>query len=485
MDHERIQSELKSAPSVRLLRSDSGPLILSFLYREFKMAHRIAIPYGELVERLDETLDGLNEAQPGLYPRMAQAYLETWCDDDHQFLRKYYDAGNDDPVFELTPGTEKAIGWMEDLNRSRFIGTESRFLRIFSLLDEVVARSTAEASTRLAHLERQKEAIEKEIAAIQETGKVEPYNVTQIKERFLEANDEARSLLADFREVEQNFREITRSVQEQQMREGIRKGSVVGYVIDEHEALKESDQGRSFYAFWDFLMSPSRQEAMRGLLEAVYSLPQVQELSDDNQVLRRIKTSLIEAGEKVIHSNHRLAQQLRKMLDERSLSENRRAQELIQEIKRLALTVMDRPPEMEDFMVIEGRPEVRLVMEKAFWDSPELPDFRRYAERGGALELGDVNMEGLYSGFHVDETELRERITAELASRRQISLAEMTYKYPIRKGLPELLAYFSIASRDEQHMIDDSQREEIMLSASSGEWDETVGIVLPKVVFRG
>ncbi|MBP6804308.1 MAG: DUF3375 family protein, partial [Chloroflexi bacterium] len=38
----------------------------------------------------------------------------------------------------------------------------------------------------------------------------------QIKERFFEANDVDRHLLADFREVEENFRAIVRQVRNSQ-----------------------------------------------------------------------------------------------------------------------------------------------------------------------------------------------------------------------------------------------------------------------------
>lgn len=482
MEHDRIQYVLKSEPSLKLLRSDNAPFILSFLYREFKQSQRISIPLGELVERLEDFLDNLNERQPGIYPRMAQAYLETWCDDEHQYLRKYYEANSDDPVFELTPGTEKAIEWLEELNRGEFVGTESRFLRIFSLLDEIVARSTEDTRARLSQLERQKEAIEREIEAINQTGRVAPCKVTQIKERFIEANTAARRLLADFREVEQNFRNITRSVQEQQLREGVKKGSVVGYVLDEHRSLKESDQGRSFYAFWDFLMSSSRQDELRGLLDAVYGISHIQELGHENQVLRRIKTSLIEAGEKVIQSNHRLAEQLRKMLDERNLSENRRVRELIGDIKKLGLGVIENPPNGEDFMVLEGRPGVRLVMEKAFWEPPDLPEFCRRPVRASATDLSKIDIRGLYNRNYVDEAKLREQIACELAFRCEVTLAEISEKYPFKKGLAEVIAYFSIAARSDKNLIDDHKQEEITLYDTAGE--NGVRLAVPRVVFR-
>ena len=49
---------------------------------------------------------------------------------------------------------------------------------------------------RLAQLEKEKAEIQAEIDAIKATGQLEHYSETQIKERFFEANDVARRLLA-------------------------------------------------------------------------------------------------------------------------------------------------------------------------------------------------------------------------------------------------------------------------------------------------
>ena len=208
----------------------------------------------------------LHKKYPQRYRRPAQIYLKTWGDENHQFLRSYYETGSDDPVFELTADTEKAITWLEDLNKSDFVGTESRFLRVFELLEDIVDKSSEDVQMRLAQLEKQKEAIQREIDRIKQTGEIQTYSATQIKERFLEANDVARRLLADFREIEQNFRDLARTVQEEQLKEDTRKGAIVAHVLDAEQTLQESDQGRSFYAFWNFLMSPSKQDELRRLL---------------------------------------------------------------------------------------------------------------------------------------------------------------------------------------------------------------------------
>lgn len=484
MDYNSLQFDLKNSSSLKLLNSDNAPLVISFLYQQFKKSHRVTISQTQLVEKLEDYLEILKENFPTLYPRTAQNYLETWCDEEHQFLRKYYD-NNDDPVFELTPGTEKAISWLEELNKSEFIGTESRFLRIFALLEEMVTKSTEDVTTRLVQLEKQKEVIQREIESIKQTGQVERYNPTQIKERFIEANDLTRRLLADFREVEQNFRDIIRSVQEQELKEGTRKGAVVAYVIDADESLKASDQGRSFYAFWDFLMAPSKQDELRNLLDAVYGLPDLQPITEENTlVLRRIKTNLIDAGEKIIHSNQLLAEQLRRMLDEKNLLENRRVSELITDIKRLAVTVMENSPDEREFVLLEGHPEVRMVMERPLWSLPERPDFSGHVLKMGNLEPSNVNLTSFHNQFFVDTTILNDQIDSMLARQRQITLAELTQYYPIRKGLAEIIAYFTIAAQNKKYLINDRVYDQIAVPLPNGHGEHITQLKLPQIIFK-
>ncbi len=471
---------------MKLLRSDNAPLIISFLYQQFKQSHRVVLPYMELVEKLEDYLETLHDYHPTLYRRTAQAYLKTWTDEEHQFLRAYYEADSDDPVYELTPETEKVIGWLEELNKSEFVGTESRFLRVFSLLEDISNKSGQDVEARLSQLEKQKAEIERQIERIQQTGEIESYTTTQIKERFFEANDVARRLLGDFRQVEHNFRELARRVQENQLKEGIHKGAIVADVLNAEKTLQESDQGRSFYMFWKFLMSPSKQEELRQLLEAVYQMPELDGTEQESHVLRRIKSSLIDAGGKIVQSNQRLAEQLRRLLDEQNIVEARRVRELIGDIKKIAVTLVEEPPEHARFILLEGAPEVSLIMETRLWKPPEGPNFENETMSIGRVELSTTDLAGLYNQFYVDKGELDKRINSMLETRSQISLAELSQDYPIEKGLSEIIVYFSLAAEDGVHQIDASQQEEIEYEVDGANGTKTkTRLRLPRIIFNG
>lgn len=479
MEYGRIRYHLRHAVSFRLLRSDHAPFILHFLYDQFKRRHRISRPHSELVAQLADFQEELRETKAADYPRPAREYLKRWCDEEHGFLQRYYPADADEPVYRLTPGAEKAIAWLDELDDPAFVGTESRFLRIFDLLDEIVEGSTEDPQVRMEQLEQQKAALEAEIERIEETGTVERYTTTQLRERFQEAHVTARRLLSDFAAVEQRFRQIAREVQAQQLEESVQKGAVVRHVLEADEALKESDQGRSFYAFWRFLCASSKQDELEQLLNQVYDLPELAALEQEYTLLRRLKTNLIRAGDKVVQSNHRLGRQLRRLLDEGYRLEHRRVRELSAAIKKEAAGLQE--PVAEPFWEMEGEPDADLIMERPPWSPSERPDFAALQPERASVDLEAVEAEVLFDRFFVDAELIEKRLGDLLQDRPQVTLSEVVETYPVEKGLSEVLQYCFLASREAHHLIDDSVRDDIVLQLE--ERSRPVRLSLPRIIF--
>ena len=274
--------------------------------------------------------------------------------------------------------------------------------------------------------------------------------------------------------MEQNFRALTRTVQTAQLQANTRKGSVLGRVLDADQALKESDQGRSFYAFWNFLMLQSKRQELKSLIQAVYNLEELRPLSGEYALLRRIERSLIDAGQRIVQTNHLLAEKLRQMLDEDNLIENRRVAELITEVQRLALQVASQPP---------LDPNVNLVMARSLHplQASDIPtfsiDFNDLPEENLDEEIAD-----LYHQFYVDEAALAQRIAQVLERRAEVTLAELIELYPVEQGLSEIVAYLAIATKAEQHSINDTTTESLVIPSTEPETQ--LCLTLPQVVFR-
>jgi hypothetical protein len=481
MKYEQVKHELKSSAALRLLRSSNAALILSFLHQQFKVDQHVSRTQVELEDRLGDYLELLQEIYPDEHPRSPKDYLTEWC--EHQLLRKTFD-GSDDPIMTLTPDAEKAIAWLEDLqNKDEFVGAESRFLQIFDLLKEIQDRSTDDVEKRIAQLEQDRDRLQQEIDHIRETGVVAPYSPTQLQERFLLANQVTRQLIADFRDIEQNFRNLTRKVQSAQFEKDSRKGTVVSRVLDADQELKDSDQGRSFYAFWNFLMSDSKRQALKSMIQRVYQLDDLQPLTQEYRLLNRIERNLLDAGEYIVQSNHRLTEKLRQMLDERNLQENRRVAELITEVQRLALQRAQDVPTAPGFWTLTGDPAIHLVMARPLHplEASEVPTFSL-----DFTDLPDVTLEQemaeLYQQFYVDEDLLSQRIAQTLETCSTIALTHLIQLYPVTQGLPEIVAYVAIAHQSDRHAIHPEATDSIIIPSLEAETQ--LQLTLPQITFR-
>ncbi len=483
MEYSQIKYELKNSATLRVLRSTNADFILSFLYRQFKHGQQISIEQSILESKLSDYIELLHDnLEVESFGRSAKEYLSDWC--ESRILRKTFN-NSDNAVFSLTSEAEKAIAWMEELQkRDEFVGTESRFLQIFELLKEIQDRSTTDVETRIAQLEGDLDRIQAEIDKIRQTGVVDRFNPTQIQERFINANKITVQLIADFGQVEQNFRNLTRTVHAAMLEKDSRKGTVLAQVLDANRELIESDQGKSFYAFWHYLISDTKRQELRSMIHNVYELEDLQTLTKDYPLLRRIERNLLDAGEHIVSSNNRLTEKLRQMLDERNLQEHRRITDLLVTVQQLALEIASNPPTDDNFWTVEGKPDVYLVMSRGLHSLTEqeaqpflLEDFTDRID----VDL-DAQMTELYRQFYVDEDILRARIALALERAVAITLTDLIELYPVTQGVPEIVAYISIAAKSDRHSIDYNTLDSIEIA--SLEPEKQLKLTLPQLVFR-
>ncbi|MCP4407684.1 MAG: DUF3375 domain-containing protein [Gammaproteobacteria bacterium] len=466
----------QSHPTLRLLSADNAPLIISFLYVQFVKANRRSIPYSELISRLDDYLYHLRELYgDDRHPKRAKDYLDDWSDERSPFLRRYYTDRSDEPEFDLTPATEKAIEWIQDLQAREFVGTESRLLTVFQLLREIVRETEQDPRLRIEELERRRSQIDVEIARIR-SGRIETLDATQVRERFYQAEDTARKLLADFRQVEYNFRALDRRTRERIAMSDRPKGEMLDEIFTGHDEIRDSDQGRSFRAFWEFLMSPQRQEELDALVEAVFVL--VSGKTDADSILQRIRYFLLEAGEKIYLTNNRLVEQLRKYLDDQAWLENKRIMDLIRGIEKQAVVLKDAPPPGRVFVHVDHlRPGIDLVMSRGLFVPPKNPVFETVEVLEGEAE---VAVDILFQQTYIDEQELIANIQRLLQGQGQVSLSQVLDAFPVSKGVAEVVGYVNLAAKDEKALIDGGKQEILEILCDDG---KSRRIRLPTVLY--
>lgn len=477
MDYDHARYLRRNHPAWRLLTADSAPLIIGFLHQAFIRPNVRALGEQELAAQLEDYLFHLRESEgEDAFPRAALDYLNDWAGDERGWLRRYYPPDSDEPHYDLMPTTEKAIQWVVELDeRPQFVGAESRLRTVFELLRELVQGAETDPEVRIAELQRRRSEIDARIQRLRE-GELELMDPTRLRERFLQATGTARALLADFRQVEQNFRELDRLVRERIATWDGGRGELLGEVFGEQDAIAESDQGRSFRAFWDFLMSPARQEELTELLEQALSLEPVAELRPDPRI-RRIHYDWLEAGEATQRTVARLSQQLRRYLDDQAWLENRRIMDLIRDIEQHAVALREDPPPGEVMALDEPSPRVELPMERPLFTPPVKPDIRdRVLVEGDE----DIDPQALFEQVYVDRDRLRGHIRRALNRHAPVSLAAVVAEHPLEQGLAELITYLVLASEDRDAIIDERHSERIT-------WTDLDGVdrraTIPRVLF--
>ncbi len=480
LDYSTLDALRIHHPAWRLLRSDHAPLVASFLNRVFVVPNVRAMAAADLAEALEDELYALRlQLGETAFPKSASEYLNDWAAQDKGWLRKYYKPGSDEAQFDLTPATEKAISWLAQLSVRQFVGTESRLLTLFDLLKQMNEGSEADPEKRIAELVRKREEIDSEIARVV-SGDLPLLDDTAIRDRFQQFMQGARELLADFREVEHNFRQLDRRVRERiALWEG-GKGELLEEIMGERDAISDSDQGRSFRAFWDFLLSSRRQEELGALLERVLELPAVSVLQPDART-RRVHYDWLEAGEHTQRTVAALSQQLRRFLDDQAWLENRRIMDILRSIESRALALRESRPAGTVMEMAEAQADIELAMERPLFTPAIKPVIANLAVESGNE---DIDPSALFDQVVVDKARILRHIRNALQDRTQITLRELVAAQPLQQGLTELVSYLQIGSDSFSTVVDEAADEPIFWQSLTADGDEVMRTAhLPRVIF--
>jgi hypothetical protein len=447
LGYDEIAALRERHPAWRLLRAQHAALVVSVLGRVFVEENVRSMPLADLVSRLDDELFALRlRLGEDAFPLDAPAYLTDWT--DKGWLRKYYPPGTDDPHVDATPALERVVAWAESLAERTFVGTESRLATLVDLLRQIARGSDADPDRRLAQLYAERARLDAQIADA-EAGHVEVLGDTALRERYQQFANGARELLADFREVEDKFRGLDR-----QMRETIAswdgsKGELLDRILGDRNLISESDQGRSFIAFYDLLLSSARQEELTDLLREVHQLAVVQ---PDPRV-RRINHDWLGAADLTQSTVRHLSDQLRRFLDDRVWLENRRVMDLLRSIETTAVHLRDRSPTLHTELDGIGA-AFALPTERPLYSPPTgVVIDSQLAETGDAADP-----DALFAQAYVDHERITDVVRTALAEHSQVELARLLEEHPLQQGLAELVAYFAFNDTGVGVDVDESTR---------------------------
>ncbi len=475
MQYDDIHALRERHPAWRLLRANNAALILSFLGGFFVQANRGASPASTVAAALDDHLYALNaqDTEAPRYPKEPRAYLEDWAATEAGYLRRFYPLGDDEVHYEVTPAFEKAYAWVSSLQGRSFVGTESRLHTVVELLRQIVHGTEVQPEVRLAELRRRRDELDAEIAAV-EAGNVTMLDATGVRDRYQQLSTTARELLSDFREVEDNFRMLDRAAREKIAAWDGSKGELLADLVGSRSEIAGSDQGRSFQAFYDFLLSEARQGELSELLAKVSALDSIER----DPRIRGIHHDWSEAADRAQRTVRLISEQLRRFLDDQVWLENRRVLDLVRAVESVALDLRDAPP---DFGLEIDEPGIEIVLpfERPLYQPP----VAAAVESQVMQATEDVDAEFLFTQTYIDQARLANIIRTVLPEDSSALLSDVVAAHPIEQGAAEIVGYLALNDEDVTVEMDDSD-ETVLDYLDPADAHITKRARLPKVTVR-
>jgi hypothetical protein len=244
MDFGTIELLRERHPAWRLLRAGNASLVLSFLGAHVVDSNHGATAEHVLVDALDDHLEAVNADLADLrFPRSPREYLADWSAPESGWLRRFYPHGSDEIHYDATPAFEKAHMWISTLRTRAFVGTESRLHTVVELLRQIVHGTETDQETRLAQLQNERDRLDAEIRDA-ELGNFDVLSETAVRDRYQQFARTARELLADFREVDDNFRRLDRNARERIASWNGPKGELLAELVSSRTDISSSDKVR-------------------------------------------------------------------------------------------------------------------------------------------------------------------------------------------------------------------------------------------------
>lgn len=300
MDYSQLIQTLNNSPSVKLLKMRSAEFFLVFVKGVF--GEERAVGQEKLLMLLENQLDNqeILEEDTSMERLVesndvkAKRLVKDWT--DRGFLTNYQNEEGE-IIYELSSYSNKVVDWIESLKKEDYIGTESKFKTLFSQLKELVEYSNEDREKRIELLRQRKEEIERQIERLEMGEEVEVYEDYQIEPRFNSLNKMAKELLSDFKEVDDNFKDIIKQIYQRQT-DNEQKKDLLTYIFDAYSELKNSQQGKSFYAFWEFLLSAELQKEWDELTDALYKTLSGRQIDTKDMFLKEIKRHSLMQGKR-------------------------------------------------------------------------------------------------------------------------------------------------------------------------------------------
>jgi hypothetical protein len=239
-----------------------------------------------------------------------------------------------------TDALEEALRFVAALGERIMTSTASRLSIVQREIENLEAELNPDPKSRALHLRRKIADLERDLQDV-EHGKIDTLKDAEAIERMREVYNLATSLRADFRRVEDSWREADRQLRQSIVSEQSHRGEIVDKLLDGHDTLLDTPEGRVFHGFQQQLGRPIELNQMKLHLRSILKHPITDLALNRTQQaeLRWLIMRLVKESASVIQARARSERDVKGFLKTGLAAEHHRVGMLLNDIFQAALDV--------------------------------------------------------------------------------------------------------------------------------------------------
>lgn len=466
LDNERLDREVatyqrlrEQNPAWRLLGARRAPLLLACLSRLFATPGE-RVTFDDAVQVLADLLaEHANnpdyEIRSTELGRLARRELRDQIKAKLLVER--------DGELSATDALQQVFRFVNRLEDRMMSSTASRLATVQHQIAEVAARLDPDPEARAARIRQRITELEAELEAVA-AGEVPVLEGDPAVEAIQDVYSLTVSLRDDFGRVEDSYRRADQDLRVAIIRDQQHRGLVVDRLLEGHDALIETPEGRVFQAFYTQLNASDDLEQMsRNLARILGSEAALAGLTRQQQTeLRRVRSQLVAESSNVVRARARSERDVRNYLRSGLGLEHQRVTQLLDAILERALDISwDRQSVRRSPVPLPpiGPPLAIMVPERLRLNDVESDDATELSFLPQPARLSDIDDELWLALQGLDRQAWAEQTVEVLRQGgRPMTMAELAEALPPTHDLETVTVWIEMASQIDAAVDDSTER---------------------------
>jgi hypothetical protein len=364
-------------------------------------------------------------------------------------------------VYELSAASIQAIRFISGMAQPRASATESRLALVIQALAKLAEDTDADKGRRIEQLERERERITLDIAAINE-GRMHVLSDQKAAERLHELINLVDDLFGDFSRVREEFEKLNQDLRKDIIENEDYRSKVLESLFNNIDLIRDSDAGKTFEGFWNLLNNPIQSGVFNNALDNIMERQFAKGLDmSERRFLTGMTRTLLSQGGAVHSVLQSFARSLRHFVESQEYLEQQRISNLLKDTRRAALALRDsvQANRQIKYSLPLTSAKINSISRWTLFDPAKQVSAQPMAEgENGAIGLEQIA--GLISQSEIDFRTLKANINSVLRQDGQATIASVLEKFPATQGLGSVAGLLALGTTNGILMENESETVE-------------------------